>query len=117
MQIAIVGNGTAGETYALVPAGVGEGNQVTVGLEGLGLLFDGLLGLLGGLGRGGGGRGLGGLDLGLLGVEGADLQGLLVLLEDALVVVFPELLGGVLAGDTGEDLLATCSGPRGRALG
>jgi hypothetical protein len=31
----------------------------------------------------------------------------LVLLEDALVVVFPELLAGVLAGYAREDLLAT----------
>jgi hypothetical protein len=29
-------------------------------------------------------------------------------LEDAFVVVFPELLRGVLSGDPGEDLLAAC---------
>lgn len=33
----------------------------------------------------------------------------LVLLEDALVVIFPELFRGVLAGDPLEDLLATCT--------
>jgi hypothetical protein len=33
---------------------------------------------------------------------------LVILLEDALVVVFPELLGRILAGDSLEDLLATC---------
>lgn len=31
-----------------------------------------------------------------------------VLLEDTFVVVLPELLRGVFAGDPGEDLLAAC---------
>jgi predicted RNase H-like HicB family nuclease len=30
-----------------------------------------------------------------------------VFLEDGFVVVFPELLGGVFAGDAGEDLFAS----------
>ena len=43
---------------------------------------------------------------GLLGVERADLELGLILLEDALVVVLPELFAGILACDTGEDLLS-----------
>lgn len=42
----------------------------------------------------------------LLSVQAADLELRLVFLEDAFVVVFPELLGGVFASDAGEDLLA-----------
>jgi len=42
-----------------------------------------------------------------LGVKGSDLELLLVLLQDAFIVVLPELLGGVLAGDSLEDLLST----------
>jgi len=42
-----------------------------------------------------------------LGVEGSDLELLLVLLQYAFVVVLPELLGGVLASDSLEDLLST----------
>jgi hypothetical protein len=38
-----------------------------------------------------------------LGVERSDLQLLLVFLEDAVVVVFPELLGCVLSGNALED--------------
>lgn len=116
LHVAVLSPQKKRKTYALVPAGIREGDQVTVRLEGLGLVVDGLLGLLGGCGRGGGGLGLGGLDLGLLGVEGADLEGLLVLLEDAGVVVLPELLGGVLAGDAREDLLAACRSPGARGL-
>lgn len=41
-----------------------------------------------------------------LGVERADLQTLLVLFQDALVVVLPKGLGGVLAGDALQNLLA-----------
>ena len=41
-------------------------------------------------------------------VRPADLELGLVLLEDTLVVVFPELLGGVLAGYPLQDLLAAC---------
>jgi hypothetical protein len=40
-------------------------------------------------------------------VERADLELLLVLLENACVVKLPELLGGVLASDLLQDLLAT----------
>jgi predicted RNase H-like HicB family nuclease len=36
------------------------------------------------------------------------VQLLVVLFEDALVVVLPELLGCILAGDSLEDLLAAC---------
>jgi hypothetical protein len=35
--------------------------------------------------------------------EGADLELLLVLLQDGLVVVFPELLAGIFAGNSLED--------------
>ena len=38
---------------------------------------------------------------GFLGVEGADLEFGFEFLEDGFVVVFPELLGGVFAGDSG----------------
>lgn len=57
----------------------------------------------------GSGSGLGGgLRLGLgLGVEAADLQLGLVLFQNAFIVVLPELLRGVLAGDSLKDLLAT----------
>lgn len=62
-------------------------------------------GLLDGDGAGGG-LGLG-LLLGLgLGIEGANVELGMPLLEDALVVVFPELLGRILAGDSLQDLLA-----------
>jgi hypothetical protein len=43
--------------------------------------------------------------LNLLGIQGADLELGFVFLEDAFVVVFPELLGCVLSRDTSEDLL------------
>lgn len=39
--------------------------------------------------------------------DGADLELAAVLLEDLLVVVLPEDLGGVLAGEAFEDLLTT----------
>lgn len=72
-----------------------------------GHLGSGLLGhFLLGLRRGLGGFGLDGLGLG---VERTDLQLCLVLLENAFVVVFPELLRGVLAGNTLQDLLAACN--------
>lgn len=50
----------------------------------------------------------GGLGLGLLGVKAANLQLPLVLLQDTLIVVLPKLLRGVLAGNSLQDLLATC---------
>lgn len=43
----------------------------------------------------------------LLRVERANLQLFLVLFQDALVVVLPELLRGVLSGDSLQDLLST----------
>lgn len=46
--------------------------------------------------------------LNFLRVQRADLQLGLVFLENALIVVLPELLRGVFAGDAGEDLFATC---------
>lgn len=53
------------------------------------------------------GHGLGGgFGLGLLGVQAANLELALELLQDALVVVFPELLRGILAGYALENLLA-----------
>jgi hypothetical protein len=48
-----------------------------------------------------------GVSLGF-GVERANLQLALVLFKDALIVVFPKDLGGVLASDTSEDLFAAC---------
>lgn len=95
-------------TYCLVPVGVGVGDQITKGIHGLGLFGAAGNDLLGGglLGHGSGGSGCG-LDGFGLGVEGADVQLGLVLLQDTLVVVLPELLGGVLSGDALEDLLAT----------
>lgn len=105
-------------TYALVPAGIRVRNQVAEGLQRLRRSSSGRrilsgLGLLSGRGRGLGGGGLGGRRRrGLLGlgVERADLQPGLVLLKHALVVVLPEHLGGVLAADALEDLLAACLG-------
>lgn len=68
---------------------------------------DGLLcgRLLGRGSRGGLGSGLC-LCLGL-GVEAADLQLALILFQNAFIVVLPELLRGVLAGDSLKNLLAT----------
>lgn len=100
------------KTYALVPARVRKGNLLAIWLQRLSLLFalgrDGLLGCSGLVGHsdGHGFCGWLGLDFGL-GVEAANLQLALVLLQDALVVVLPELLGCILAGYTLEDLLAT----------
>lgn len=103
-------------TYALVPAGVGIGDEVAKWSQGVRLVVRDL-DLLGrfrcsvhgrwlGLDRHGGGGGGGGSIL-WLGIQRANEEGALVLIEDALVVVLPELLGGVLAGDACEDLLAT----------
>lgn len=95
-------------SYVLVPAGVRERNLVAEWLKSLSrlavcLLASGRNWL--GLGcRCGSGRRLG-LLLGL-GIERADLQLRLVLLQDAVVVVLPELLGRILAGYALEDLLA-----------
>lgn len=93
-------------TYTLVPRGVGERNQITIRIlrlsicrrlvVGRGSLCDwgGLLGCRGGSRRG--------LD-DLLCVQRADLQLGLVLLQNALVVVLPELLRGILSGDSLEN--------------
>lgn len=106
-------------TYALVPARIRERDLLAERLQGLLILAF----------RGGGflrrnrlGRshrrwlccwlglelrlGLG-LSLGL-GVEAADLELALVLLQDALVVVLPELFGSILASDPLENLLTAC---------
>ncbi|KAF5137235.1 hypothetical protein E5D57_001011 [Metarhizium anisopliae] len=94
---------------ALVPRRISKGDQGSEGLQRLRLLIAGAG--AGGLLRSGcGGRlGLGlGLRLGLA-VERADLQLALVLFQDALVVVFPEDFGGVLASDSLENLLAACA--------
>jgi hypothetical protein len=97
-----------GHTHILVPCWVTEGDLVAKSLEGLRVVgprhgrlgrVDGLLGRGGLLGRLGGGFGLG--------VEAANLQLVFPLVEDGLVMVLPELLGGVLACYTLEDLLAT----------
>lgn len=95
-------------TYVLVPRRITKRNLFTKGLERF-RLFVSVRNLL--LGSGDGlGRRLGhrlSLGRGLrFCVERADLELGLVLLEDALVVVFPELLGGVLASYTLKDLLA-----------
>lgn len=97
-------------TYTLVPRRIGERDQVTVRILGLGP------------GRTGGGRF--GRRLGrrgsrswgwrrsrrsrcrlgdLLGVERTKQQLALVLLQNSLIVVFPELLGSILSGDTLEN--------------
>lgn len=100
--------------YRLVPIRVGVRNQVAVRFQCLRSLPGSWTGL------GGNGAGLGGRASGLLGwrrsrrrsrrsglgVERTNLKVLLVLLEDALVVVFPELLGSVLAGNP----LENCAG-------
>lgn len=94
----------------MVPTWVCEGDLRAERLQRLGVLLalggDGLL-RGGGLG-GGNGHGLcGGFRLHLwLAVEAADLELPLVLLQNTLVVVFPELFGGILSGYSLEDLLA-----------
>lgn len=99
-----------GRVVALIPRGIGKGNHVAKWLEGFRLLIaraGGCL-LLGSRSSSGLGLGLGlGFSLGF-GVERADLQLALVLFEDALVVVFPKDLGGVLSSDTSENLFAAC---------
>ena len=94
-------------TYTLVPVGVAERDLKAEGLKRLGRLLLSSRGLLSRR-RGGLRRGLGCLGLGLrlgLGVQRADLKLCLVLLEDALVVVLPELLGSVFTSNALEDLL------------
>ena len=95
------------ETYALVPTGVGKRDLLAERLECLRLLF-GRLGLCNSFrslllrfGR----RSWRGRRLRLR-VERADLQLLLVLLQNPCIVVFPELLGRILAADFLENLLA-----------
>lgn len=95
----------------MIPSRVGEGDLGAERLERLGLLlrlwhYRFLCGSLFGYSDD---SGLGRrfcFDFGL-GVEAADLQLTLVLLQNAFIVVLPELLGGILAGDSLEDLLAT----------
>lgn len=82
--------------YSLVPRGVCEGNEIAELIQSLEVLLgNGRHGARLGLGlrgRGlGGSRRSGGSGLGLA-VERADLKLLLVLLQDALIVVLPELL-------------------------
>lgn len=101
------------DTDSLVPTWVGKGDLRAEWLQRLGFLLalggDGLL-------RGGGRLGCrnrhwlrGGFRLHLgLAVEAAHLELSLVLLQDALIVVLPELFGGIFSGDSLEDLLATC---------
>lgn len=101
-----------GTTHVLVPARIAKGNLISIRLKGIRLLTARSLLLsssdsFGCSRRSGSGLGLG-LGLGGLGlcIEGSDLKLLLVLLQDALVVIFPELLRRVLAGDALENLLA-----------
>jgi hypothetical protein len=108
-------------TYRLVPVGIATRNEITKlvkrfgglfgissGLRshdtGLGLRLDNLLLLLG-CWRRGGGR-CWGCRL-CLRVQRADLELLLVLLQDGLIVVLPELLAGILSSYSLEDLLTT----------
>lgn len=95
-------------TYRLVPVGVCVGNQVTEGVHGLVLFRGGVALDAVGVGNGSVGLNLDWLRCGLglwlgLAVEGADHELLLVLLQDGLVVILPELLGSVLSGNTLED--------------
>ena len=97
----------------MVPRRVGIGDQIAVRVEGFRLLGCGFCGL--------GGNGAWdclGLDNFLLflrgcswgsgrrclGVQRPNLQLLLVLLEDALIMVLPELLRGILARNACKDL-------------
>jgi hypothetical protein len=94
------------KTYTLVPGGIRKWHLVAEGLHRLSIL------VFGGLSNNHGGSCLGWAGGGcrrrrdLLGVQGADLKLGLVLLENALVVVLPELLAGILSGYAREDLLA-----------
>ena len=114
------GVGYAEEAYALIPRRIAVRNQVTERIPhvhgrrrgrarrrgdgaGLGRGF-GRGALVGRCRRRRGGRRL-------LRVERADLQLRLVLLEDALVVVLPELLRGVLAGDALQDCARALEDP------
>lgn len=108
--------------YRLVPVGVTARNQITELIQWLSLLpcsrtwlwcnrswlrrwhHNLLLFLL--LRRWRGGRWRGGSSSFGLGVQRANLQLLLVLLQNALIVVFPELLAGVFAGNALQDLLS-----------
>jgi hypothetical protein len=102
------------ETYALIPTRIRKGNQISKRIQRLVVVVSRSLrgrrshslARRGGLcsrWRRRGSRQCGGF----LSIERANLELSLVLLEDALVVVFPELLAGVLAGYAREDLLAT----------
>ena len=104
-----------GWTYVLIPVGVSEWNLLAVLLERLSLFFLVLSRLLSGSRRGCGSL-LGLLFLLGLSIERADLQLGLVLLEDALIVVLPELLGGVLSSYALKDLLTTYDLPESARL-
>ena len=109
--------------YTLVPGGVCVGDQVAIRIERLGSRvrrfvwhrgdgsrfgrwFDDLLIEVGSVflfRSGWRWRGSGRSSFLLFAVEGTDLQLAFVLLQDALVVIFPELFGSVLAANTLED--------------
>jgi hypothetical protein len=102
------------KTYTLIPTRIRKGNQISIGLQRLRLLNR----------RGGNNRPAlclwrGGRWRGwwccyrrgfhLLGIQRPDEELRLVLLQDALIVILPELLGCVLASDSRENLFATWS--------
>ena len=95
-------------TYTLVPRGIGKGNQISIRILWLGLGRWWHRGI-GGVGLLGSWRGswrrcrLGSRFGGLLSVQRADLQLTLVLLQNALIVIFPELLGSIFSGDSLEN--------------
>jgi hypothetical protein len=95
----------------LIPDGVGKGDLVSSNIQWLRILIslrrEGLLlGCRLRLLRWWWGRRRGGRCGDLLCVQRADLELGLIFLENTIIVVLPELLAGVLARDTAEDLLA-----------
>lgn len=81
------------ETYTLVPGGIGKWNQITIRLLWLAKcsrlnLARGRWCRLGFRSWSWGGLGLG---LSLLGIQRTDLELTLVLLQDSLIVILPEL--------------------------